>query len=145
MARTNAASFAGLTTNDGRRPRVAIVGGNASAAMVATMLAEQFGCAPLAAADDAAIMALFGEDAGIDLVLADISAVGTGGLIVTELVRALGRSRALPVLALIEADGERANGDFAATVRKPYSPRELFSAMREALAHRPAKPQVGHA
>jgi CheY-like chemotaxis protein len=137
MARENTAAFQGLTTTDGRPPRVAIVGGTPSAAMVATMLAEQFGCAPFPAADDKAIMALFGDDARIDLILMD-DMRGASALVAAELVRALGQRRALPVLALVEAGARPAPRDgISATLAKPYSPRELFAAMRDALARLP--------
>lgn len=137
MARDGAASFHGLTTADGLPPRVAIVGGTASGAMIATMLARQFGCAPFSATDDKAIMALFGDQARIDLIVMD--EVRGNGLVACELVRALGQRRALPVLALIEPGVDTpARDGISATIRKPYSPRELFAAMHAALSRLPA-------
>lgn len=145
MARDNAAAFQGLTTTDGLPPRVAIVGGTPSGAMVATMLAQQFGCAPFPAADDKAIMALFGDEARIDLIVMD-EVRGGSSLIASELVRALGQRRALPVLALIEPDVDTPVRDgISATIRKPYSPRELFAAMHTALASRPVTTMIGNA
>lgn len=131
-------AMAGLTTTAGERPRVAIVGGTPSGVMVATVLIEQFGCSPLNAPTGEAVLSLLRADQEIDLVVIDLSVADMDGIVAVQMIRALGRRGALPVVALtneqadIAAPRARAAG-FAGSVAKPYSPRELYTAMRQAL------------
>jgi CheY-like chemotaxis protein len=131
-------AMSGLTTAAGERPRVAIVGGTPSGIMVATVLIEQFGCSPLNAPTGEAVLSLLRADEEIDLVVIDLSVADMDGIVAVQLIRALGARGALPVVALtsdhadIAAPRARAAG-FAGSVAKPYSPRELYAAMRSAL------------
>jgi CheY-like chemotaxis protein len=132
-------TLSGLTTADGRRPRVAIVGGTPAGAMVATVLCDQFGCTPFNTASGESVLALLRRDFPLDLVVLDLSVPDMDGIVAVQLIRALGARGALPVLALADdrADitGPRARGaGFAGAVIKPYSPRELYCAMQLALA-----------
>jgi CheY-like chemotaxis protein len=131
-------AMSGLTTTAGERPRVAIVGGTPSGIMVATVLIEQFGCSSLNAPTGEAVLSLLRTDEEIDLVVIDLSVADMDGIVAVQLIRALGARGALPVVALtsdqadITAPRARAAG-FAGAVAKPYSPRELYAAMRSAL------------
>jgi two-component system response regulator BaeR len=132
----SAAHF-GLTTADGRRPRVAIVCGNPASAMVTIMLCEQFGCAPYAAASGEAVLALLRRD-DVDLVMLDLSMTDMDAIAVAQLIRTLGTRGAMPIVALAEKASDLSEararvGGFAETVVKPYSPRELYGAMQSAL------------
>jgi CheY-like chemotaxis protein len=128
----------GLTTADGRRPRVAIVGGTPAGAMVAGVLIQQFGCSPINSATAAAVLALVSRDDPVDLVVIDLALPDMDAILAVELSRAVGARGAMPVVALIDnraqmtAPRARAAG-FAAAVVKPYSPRELYGAMHVAL------------
>ena len=134
-----AAATNGLTTVDGRRPQVAIVGGTASGALVATVLCQQFGCSPVSTPTGESVLALLRRDTPLDLVVIDLSVADMDGIVAVQLIRALGTRGALPVVALtndraaISGTRARAAG-FTGSVVKPYSPRELFSAMQTALA-----------
>ena len=129
----------GLTTVDGRRPQVAIVGGTASGAMVATVLCQQFGCTPVSTPTGESVLALLRRNIPLDLVVIDLSVADMDGIVAVQLIRALGARGALPVVALTNDRAEisrtraRAAG-FTGSVVKPYSPRELYSAMQTALA-----------
>lgn len=129
----------GLTTADGRRPRVAIIDGNAMNAMVTMTLARQFGCAPVVAANGEAALSLLRQDGGIDLVILDMGLSDVEGGVLVQLIRTLGERGAMPILALAEDGriGARAAG-FSGTVVKPFSPRELYGAMQAALGKLPA-------
>ncbi len=134
-----AASTHGLTTVDGRRPQVAIVGGTASGALVATVLCQQFGCSPVSTPTGESVLALLRRDTPLDLVVIDLSVADMDGIVAVQLIRALGTRGALPVVALTndraEISGTRARAaGFTGSVVKPYSPRELYSAMQTALA-----------
>ena len=128
-----------LQTADGKRPRVAIVGGTASSGMVATILVEQFGCTPINTPSGESILALLRGDKLVDLVVIDLSIPDMDGIVAVQLIRALGARGALPVVALtndraeIAAPRARAAG-FAGSVVKPYSPREPYGALQSALA-----------
>jgi CheY-like chemotaxis protein len=138
-----------LTVN-GRRPRVAIVGGSPASATIATILVEQFGCQPLAAAGAEAALALLRGDAAIDLILLDLALPDMDGIVAAQLIRALGAGSGLPIVALtddsqrLEAPRARAAG-FSGSVVKPYSPRELYAALDTAFARRTTAPVLGHA
>jgi two-component system chemotaxis response regulator CheY len=130
---------AGLTTADGRRPRVAIVGGNPSAALVATVLCQQFGCTTVITPTGESVLGLLRRDTPIDLVVIDLSITDMDGIVAVQLIRALGARGAMPVVALTndrsEIAGSRARAaGFSGAVVKPYSPRELHAAMQTALA-----------
>lgn len=138
-----------LTVN-GRRPRVAIVGGSPANVMIATVLVEQFGCVPLTATGGEAALALIRRDPAIDLVLLDLAVSDIDGIVVAELIRTLGRHGTPPIVALtndrarLGAPRTRAAG-FSGAVVKPYSPRELHAAMASALQRTAAMAVVGHA
>jgi len=133
----------GLTTQDGRQPRVAIVGGTPSGAMVASVLCQQFGCLPVNTPSGESVLALLRGNAPLDLVVIDLSVPDMDGIVAVQLIRALGARGKLPVVALTndraEIAGTRARAaGFAGAVVKPYSPRELYGAMQAALARAPA-------
>jgi CheY-like chemotaxis protein len=128
----------GLRTADGRKPRVALVGGTPAGAMVAGVLMEHFGCAPVAARSGAEIMALIADRQGVDVVVIDIDAGDTQSLLASQLIGTVGSRGAPPIVALGDPRAGGADAArfvrFAGTVAKPYSPRELFGALRQALA-----------
>jgi CheY-like chemotaxis protein len=139
-----------LTVN-GRRPRVAIVGGSPSSAMIATILVEQFGCEPLPAPGGEAVLALLRRDPDIDLILLDLAVPDMDGIVAAQLIRTLGAHSTLPIIAVTEdrrrlaTQHARAAG-FSGAVVKPYSPRELHAAMETALARSAlATVAIGHA
>lgn len=128
-----------LIMAQGRRPRVAVVGGSTVGGMVASALLEQFGCAAVVTPTGESVLALLGREEPVDLALVDLSLPDMDGIVAVELIRALGARGALPVIALTsdgsEAAAPRARAvGFAETVVKPYSPRELYGAMHRALA-----------
>ena len=138
-----ASDVAYLTTADGRRPRVAVVDGNAATATITTLLVEQFGCAPLRAASGEAALALIRKDEPVDLVLIDLHMPDMDGILAATLIRALGPRGAMPIVPLAYARGELAGprgraAGFAGAILKPYSPRELHAAMQAALTRKPA-------
>jgi CheY-like chemotaxis protein len=129
----------GLTTTDGRRPHVAVVGGTPSGAMVAAVLCEQFGCSAISAPTGESVLALLRRDTPLDMVVIDLSVSDMDGIVAVQLIRALGARGTLPVVALTSDRAEIAStraraASFAGAVVKPYSPRELYSAMQTALA-----------
>lgn len=129
----------GLVTADGRRPRVAIVGGSPAGAMVATVLCDQFGCMPVATKSGESILSLLRRDVPVDLVLIDLAVPDMDGIVAVQLIRALGTRGAVPVVALAndrnEISGSRAKAaGFSGALMKPYSPRELYGALHAALA-----------
>ncbi|HEY5082625.1 MAG TPA: response regulator [Bauldia sp.] len=135
---TVAAAVTGLTTADGQRPRVAVVGGTQSAALVAMVLCEQFGCSAINAPTGEAVLALLRRDTPLDMVVIDLSVSDMDGIVAVQLIRALGSRGALPVIALTNDRAEVAGASaraagFAGMVVKPYSPRELYGAMEAAL------------
>jgi CheY-like chemotaxis protein len=135
---TVAAAVTGLTTADGQRPRVAVVGGTQSAALVAMVLCEQFGCSAISAPTGEAVLALLRRDTPLDMVVIDLSVSDMDGIVAVQLIRALGSRGALPVIALTNDRAEVAGASaraagFAGMVVKPYSPRELYGAMEAAL------------
>jgi CheY-like chemotaxis protein len=141
----------GPLTAAGGRPRVAIVGGSPTSAMVATVLCDQFGCAPLNTRTGESILTLLRRrDIQLDLILMDLLVPDMDGFVAVELIRALGARGALPILALADDRAAlttmraRAAG-FAGTLVKPYSPRELYAAMHAALAGADASTVTGRA
>lgn len=129
----------GLATSEGRRPRVVIVDGNAASAMVAVALVRQFGCMPVVATNGEAALSLLRRDGGIDLVILDMGIGDREGAVIAQLIRTLGEGGTMPIIGLVAGArlAPRAAG-ISATLKKPYSPRELYGAMREALARTPA-------
>ena len=125
-----------LKTADGRPPRVAIVDGNRAGAMVTSVLVEAFGCWPLPVATAEAGLALIRRDGYIDLVVVDLALPDMDGIVVVQLIQALGRD--LPILGLagkrsdLAAPRNRAAG-LNAILLKPYSPGELYNAIVSAL------------
>jgi CheY-like chemotaxis protein len=138
----------GLTTVDGRRPRVAIVGGTPSSAMVATVLCQQFGCTTLHTPTGESVLALLRRDTPVDMVVIDLSVADMDGIVAVQLIRAMGARGALPVVALagdraeVASNRARAAG-FSGAVVKPYSPRELYGAMQTALGKTSAAGAMG--
>jgi CheY-like chemotaxis protein len=130
-----AGAVLGLRTQDGRRPRVALVGGSRASAMVAGVLIEQFGCASLPARRGGDVLALLASREPIDLVVVDVTG-NDDALSTSELIGTLGAGQP-PVVALAEANATPRRAfrfaRYAGTVAKPYSPRELYGAMRNAL------------
>jgi CheY-like chemotaxis protein len=129
---------AGLVTLDGRRPRVAIVGGTPAGAMVATVLCHQFGCTPFSTPSGESVLALLRRNIDLDLVVMDLAVPDMDGIVAVELIRTLGARGKLPVIALADDRSATANprgraAAFAGTVVKPYSPREVFCALQSAL------------
>ena len=128
----------GLTTVDGRQPMVAVVIDNAASAMVTMTLIEQFGCLPLGVATGEAILALLQREPDVDLVVIDLALANMDGVAVAQLIRALGTHQFLPIVALADNRSDAATrgraAGFAGTVMKPFSPRELYTALRGALA-----------
>ncbi|MEJ0098056.1 MAG: response regulator [Bauldia sp.] len=107
--------------------------------MVAAVLCEQFGCSAISAPTGESVLALLRRDTPLDMVVIDLSVSDMDGIVAVQLIRALGIRGSLPVIALAgdraEIAGARARAaGFAGAVVKPYSPRELYSAMRTALA-----------
>lgn len=121
-----------LMTADGRRPRVALVGGGPSGMMVAAMLAEQFGCSAISAPTGSAVMELLASADKPDLVVVDLAAPGMEALVATAVAGALRGRKGPPVVALVGAGAAGLSG-YASALTKPYSPRELYGAMRAAL------------
>ncbi len=141
--------FGALTTADGRPPRVAIVGGTPSSAMVAEALCAQFGCTSTTTPTGESVLALLRKETPLDLVVIDLSVPDMDGLVAVQLIRALGARGTLPIVALtndradMAAPRARAAG-FAGALVKPYSPRELYAALHVAL-DRAARQVVGTA
>ena len=129
-----------LRTSDGRRPRVALVGGTPASAMVAGVLIEQFGCSGLSARRSGEVLSLLASREPIDLVVVDVNG-GDDALTTSELIGTLGAGQP-PVVALADMRAPPGRGlrfaHLASTVAKPYSPRELFGAMQSALRVQPA-------
>lgn len=134
----------GLATSDGRRPRVAVVDGNATNAMVTVALVRQFGCMPVVAASGEAALSLLRRDGGIDLVILDMGLSDREGMVVAQLIRTLGERGAMPILGLVS--GPRLPGraaGFSGALKKPFSPRELYALMR-AIIGRMREAAVSH-
>ena len=145
---TGQAATDGLTTSDGRRPRVAIVGGTPSGAMVATVLCDQFGCTPLNTRTGESVLALLRRDIPLDMVVMDLMIADMDGFVAVQLIRALGARGAMPIVALVDdraAMTRVRTAGFAGTVVKPYSPRELYAAMHAALGATAARTVTGQA
>lgn len=128
----------GLLTADGRQPLVAVLDGNPSTSAVALMLAEQFGCRVLGAPSVEAVLKLLKGGSTIDLVLIDFGISDMDPIVAAQLIRTLGLRGAMPLVAMgsgpVDPADSRARALFAATVAKPYSPRELYAALDKSLA-----------
>jgi CheY-like chemotaxis protein len=129
-------THAELRTADGRPPRIAVVDGNRASAMVLTVLVEAFGCWPLPVASAEEALAVVRRDSLIDLVVIDLALPDMDGIVLVQLIRALGRD--VPILGLagkrsdVAATRKRAAGLNAVLV-KPFSPNELYDAIVSAL------------
>jgi CheY-like chemotaxis protein len=133
------ATSASLTTADGRRPRVAIVGGSPSSAMVANVLCQQFGCSAVVTPTGESVLALLRRDTPVDLVVLDLSMPDMDGIVAVQLIRAMGARGNVPIVALVADRAETATSraravGFSGSVTKPYSPRELYLALQSALS-----------
>jgi CheY-like chemotaxis protein len=134
---------ASLAMADGRRPRVAIVGGTSSSALVATVLCQQFGCTSVVTPTGEAVLALLRRDTPIDLIVLDLSMPDMDGIVAVQLIRAMGARGSAPIVVLTGDRAEMATNraraaGFSGAVVKPYSPRELYAAMQSALARAPS-------
>ena len=128
----------GLTTRDGCRPNIAIVGGSPAGALIATVLCQQFGCSTIAAPSGESVLALLRGKTRIDLVVMDLSVTDMDGIVAVQLIRALGSRGNLPIIALTSNPADMTSNrariaGFTGLVVKPYSPRELHVAIRGAL------------
>ncbi|HVY20261.1 MAG TPA: response regulator [Bauldia sp.] len=128
-----------LMTSAGQRPRIAIVGGTPSSALVASVLCQQFGCATVQTPTGESVLALLRRDTPVDLVVIDLSMPDMDGIVAVQLIRAMGARGSLPVVALTSDRSEMATNraraaGFSGAVVKPYSPRELYTAMQSALS-----------
>jgi CheY-like chemotaxis protein len=128
---------------DGRRPRVAIVGGTPSSALVATVLCQQFGCTSVVTPTGESVLALLRRDTPIDLIVLDLSMPDMDGIVAVQLIRAMGARGSAPIVVLTGDRAEMATNraraaGFSGAVMKPYSPRELYAAMQAALARTPS-------
>jgi CheY-like chemotaxis protein len=133
----------GLRTVEGRRPRVAIVGGNSATAMITALLVEQYGCDALKAQTGEAALALLRHEDRVDLVLIDLAITDMDGIVVALLMRAMGSRGAMPIVPLTSNRDDVTNprsraAGFTGSLIKPFSPRELYDVMATALAHAPA-------
>jgi CheY-like chemotaxis protein len=103
--------------------------------MVAGVLIEQFGCASTSARRGHDVLTILASREPIDLVVVDVSG-NDDALSTSELIGTLGAGQP-PIVALAEANAAPGQGlrfaRFAGMVAKPYSPRELYGAMRHAL------------
>ena len=133
-------------TASGRQPlSVAIVGGTPAQATITAVLVAQFGCRVHCAGSGEAALALLRGQAA-DLIVMDLVVPDMDGLVAIQLIRALAGRRQPPILALT-SDGQRTGrlaqrlGGRCEALAKPYSPRELFAAMRSALARIEAEPE----
>ncbi len=128
-------THAGLRTLDGRPPRVAIVDGNPTSTMLLNVLCEAFGCWPLPVATAEAALALIRRET-LDLVVVDLALPDMDGIVVVQLIRALGRD--FPILGLVGKRSQlppvrtRAAGVNTLLI-KPFSPTELYDAIASAL------------
>jgi CheY-like chemotaxis protein len=104
--------------------------------MVLTVLVEAFGCWPLPVASAEEALAVIRRDSLIDLVVIDLALPDMDGIVLVQLIRALGRD--VPILGLagkrsdVAATRNRAAGLNAVLV-KPFSPNELYDAIVSAL------------
>jgi CheY-like chemotaxis protein len=147
---TGQTASAGLTTSDGRRPRVAIVGGTPSGALVATVLCDQFGCTPLNTRTGESVLALLRRDIPLDMVVMDLMIAHRDVVDADQHILAIGDHAPMTNLALVDDGADptttRARTPvFAGTVLNPYSPRELYAAMHTALDAAVARTATGQA
>jgi DNA-binding response OmpR family regulator len=96
------------------------------------------------------VLALLRRDIPLDIVVMDLMVPDMDGIVAVQLIRALGARGSLPIIALADDRTEmttaraRAAG-FACSVLKPYSPRELYTAMHAALSAAAAHAVTGQA
>jgi CheY-like chemotaxis protein len=130
------AIHAGLRTADGRPPRVAVVDGNRTSAMVLTVLVEAFGCWPLPAANAEATLALVRREGLIDLVMIDLGLTDMDGMVAVQLIHALRHD--FPILGLAGKRSDLARlrtraARLSTVLVKPFTPNELYDAIAAAL------------
>jgi CheY-like chemotaxis protein len=128
----------GLRTPDGRQPLVVVIDGNPATSSIAAMLLEQFDCRALLAHSGEAALKVLKSDPAVDLVLLDFTLGDMDPMVAAQLIRALGPNGAVPIIALATTasatSGPRGHAvGFARTVTKPYSPRELYTAIDYSL------------
>jgi CheY-like chemotaxis protein len=128
-----------LTTAAGHAPKIAVVGGTPANAMVAISLCHAFGCVPTPVPTGEAALGLLRQDSPVDAVLLDLFVPDMDGVVTAQLIRALREANELPMVAVAGSRAEtgdlRVRGaGFNAIIVRPYSPRELHGALREALA-----------
>ena len=133
-----------LTASGRQPPTVTIVGGTPAQATIAAVLVAQFGCRVRCASSGEAALTLLRSQA-TDLVVIDLGLPDMDGLVAIQLIRALADRRQPPVIALT-SEGQQTGrlahrlDGMCQALAKPYSPRELFAAMRSALARIEAEP-----
>ena len=128
----------GLRTPDGRQPLVVVIDGNPATSAITVMLLEQFDCRTLLARSGEAALKMLKAAQAVDLVLLDFAHDDMDPVVAAQLIRALGPRGAMPIIALTAsasaASGPRGHSvDFARIVTKPYSPRELYTALDYSL------------
>jgi CheY-like chemotaxis protein len=128
-------------TVDGRRPRVAIVGGGRANAMIATILIQQFGCEPLTAAGGEAALALLRADPAIDLMVLDLSVPDMDGIVAAAVAR-WSTATCDPCRHRRRQPLPPARGPPAAAVVKPQSATYRLEAARRAAAATPVRPRL---
>lgn len=132
----------GLYTADGRHPVVIVIDSNRSTAAVASMLAEQFGCRALPLSTASAAVRVLKEGQTIDLILIDFGIGDMNPVAAARLIHTVDLRGATPIIAIDDKAHvgvqSRERDLFAGTVTKPYSPRELFTALEKSLGPAPA-------
>lgn len=131
----------------GNAPKVAVVGGTPANAMVAISLCHAFGCEPVAVPTGETVLALLRQETPVDAVLLDLFVPDMDGVVTAQLIRALREATSLPMVAVAGSRAETADlrvrsAGFNAVIVRPYSPRELHSALQGALARIVAEPAL---
>ncbi len=124
-----------LVTREGHPPNVVVGGGTPAQATVATLLATQFGCRTRHIESPEALLATLERLAGIDLVLLDQAHSHGAVPVAAPAIRHLAQTLGVPLIRLAGHPGRDPDRPDR-MVHKPYSPRDLYAAMRDAL--RPA-------
>lgn len=123
-----------LTNASGAVPTVLLVGGISVQATIAIILLDQFGCLPRHAPSGEAALAVLRGPGAIDLVMIDERLPDMDGLAAAERVRAVCDD--LPIVVMADytpGKADRRSDGLCTLVRRPYSPRELFTAMDRAM------------
>ena len=122
-----------LAKLDGEAPRVLLAGGTPAQATVASILAEQFGCRIRYVGSPADLLGELQGSATADLVVLDQAHPHGAGALAVPSLEAETRRRGVPFIRLTGSAVRRPSRTDG-VVSKPYSPRDLFAAMRTALA-----------